>query len=432
MEKLMQYVWQHRLWQPELTRTVSGHKILIIDPGVINTGPGPDFFNAKIEIDGRPWAGNVEIHVRASDWHRHRHDGDTAYDSVILHVVGRSDCVITRTNGEEIPQMEMPCDPDFSSKYSALVDGSLDTLGCADEIGTLDSYRVNDCLTAMAFERLNDKASHISGLARDHGGNWGEATYITLARAMGFGLNSDPFERLAKALPLSVLRKHIDNTEAVEGMLFGMAGFLDGIAEDDSYRGSLAREYHFMKAKFGLTPPANLQWKMSGRRPQNMPHRRIAALAQIICRDGLSSPNKMVSAHNAAQARELFNIELLGYWSRHLTFGEANTSSARAFSDRMLDVLVINVVVPMMYAYAHTYGDSAMAERAVDLLCEIKAEDNNIVKMFGNAGIKARNAMESQALIQLRRNYCLTRKCLFCRFGHRFLSNKVIARSYFN
>lgn len=433
MEKLMQYVWQHRLWQPALARTVSGRKITIIDPGLINTGAGPDFFNAKIEIDGRAWAGNVEIHIRASDWHRHHHDGDPAYDSVILHVVRKSDCEIRRSNGEVIPQMEMPCDPHFADKYAAMVNGSLDSLGCAAEIPSLDSFHVTEWLNTVAFERLQDKASHISDIVDANGGNWGEAVYVTLARALGFGLNSQAFERLAKALPLKVMRKHIDNPDAVEGMLFGMAGFLDDISPDgDDHPNIMAREYRFMKAKFGLVQPRNLGWKMARMRPQNMPYRRLAALAQLICRDGLTAAYEIATVADLDSARALFDVDMCGYWARHLCFSQPNTTNVRAFSKNMLDILVINVVVPAMYAYGHKYGEYELAERAISFLEQIKAEDNNIIKMFAAAGIRARNALESQALIQLRRNYCETRKCLYCRFGHRFLSRKVIAESYFS
>ena len=426
MEKLMQYVWQHRLWQPALMRTVSGQQIHIIDPGRINTDSGPDFFNAKIEIGGRMWAGNVEIHLRASDWHRHHHDGDEAYDSVILHVVRCSDCEIHRSNGELIPQMVMVCDPKFADRYAEMVNGSLDTLGCAAEIPSLDPFHVSDCLCTMAFERLQEKAARIVRISDDNGGNWGEAVYITLARTLGFGLNSDPFERLAMALPLRVMRKHTDNQDAVEGMLFGMAGFLDDIpAEGDDHPNIMAREYQFMRAKFGLVQPRNLGWKMSRMRPQNMPHRRLAALAQPRCTGGLTAADDIVTVQTPAEARRLFDIEMTGYWSRHLNFGAPNTTNVRAFSDRMLDVLIINTVVPVMYAYAHRYGDEAMAERAISFLESLKPEENTIVRMFGSAGIRARNAMESQALIQLRRNYCMNRKCLYCRFGHRFLSRKA-------
>lgn len=207
----MQYVWQHRLWNPAGMSTVDGRAVRVIDPGLLNTGAGPDFFNAKVSIDGELWAGNVEIHYRASDWRRHGHDNDPAYDSVILHVVDKDDMPVRRHDGMIIPQMRMPCSPEFSRHCSALMGASPSGLPCASVIAAMPGVYLTDWVTALGYERVYRKSDHLADLARRLKGDWEEVAYITLARAMGFGVNNDTFERLAMSLPLKFLRKHADS-----------------------------------------------------------------------------------------------------------------------------------------------------------------------------------------------------------------------------
>ena len=277
----MQYVWQHRLWPHSHLRTVDGLPVQIIDPGKLNTDAGPDFFNAKIVIDGRKWAGDVEIHVRASDWHRHGHDDDPAYDSVILHVVDRDDTAIRRSNGEIIPQLQMACTPDFSRRYNDLVGRADRDLPCAATIASMPGIYMADWLESLAFERIYSKTDRIDGLLSRMGGDWESACYITIARSLGFGINGDPFERLAISTPLMFIAKHCDSLLTIEALLFGQSGLLDA-APADSYVESLRREYAFMAHKFGLKPLQSPGWKMARMRPANFPHRRIATLAALL------------------------------------------------------------------------------------------------------------------------------------------------------
>ncbi len=432
MEKLMQYVWQHGLWIPGDLRTVDGRRVSIIDRGWLNTDAGPDFFNAKIDIDGHIWAGNIEIHVSASDWHRHGHDGDPAYDSVILHVVGSDDCRVRRSNGEEIPQILMPCAPDFSERYNAMVFNSARTPACAAEIGSLPSIYISDWLTALAHTRLQRKAAKVRQLVDENHGNWRAAIYITLARALGFGVNSDAFEHLASLVPLKSLMKHADAPDAVEGLLFGQAGLIpeqgalgapDSV--DELYAANLRREYSFMVLKFGIKPPASPPaWRMARMRPQNFPHRRIATLASLIM-PSFEVGYRLLNLRTEDEARSLFDVTLKGYWSHHYAFGSPASGSPRALGDGAVSTLIINVVAPVQYAYAEMYADEAMRERAVDMLYAMKPESNSIIRMFTAAGIPCRSALEGQALIELRRNYCELRKCLYCRIGHRMLAMKI-------
>lgn len=427
MERLMQYVWQHKLWIPSEMKTVDGQRISVIDPGLLNTDAGPDFFNAKIMIGDRLWAGNVEIHVRASDWLRHGHDSDRAYDTVVLHVVAKDDIRIPRPSGGEIPQLVMPCARDFRERYDAMVNNPSDALACGAEIASLPQIYLTDWFTALAYERVQQKAAHIAAMQKQYGWNWLESVYVVFARALGFGVNSEPFERLAVSTPLYTMLKHRDSLVSVEAVLFGQAGFLDGLPEDvvsDPYVARLIQDYDFYKAKFGLRKPVGLGWKMSRMRPQNFPHRRIATLASAVA-DGFTVGSSIFGVESREEAEALFRMNLTGYWARRYNFGSAPERGVRALSESSVSVLVINVVVPLLYAYGCANGDESMMQRAFDILRDIEPERNSVVGRFKTAGIECGDAMTSQALIQLRRNYCDSRKCMYCRIGHRLLALKV-------
>lgn len=422
----MQYVWEQRLWPVRDMSTVDGRRIVVLDPGVLNHDSGPDFFNAKVIIDGQHWSGNVEIHVKASDWYAHHHDKDKAYDSVVLHVVDVDDASVYRSNGEKIPQMVMKCAPDFSKRYTDMVFNPLRELPCGGEISSLPSIYVTDWLTSLGFERLYTKSDRIMGLLERCNGDWAEVLYVTLARALGFSTNSEPFEMLALSTPLRHMLHYTDSLMSVEAILFGQAGLLTGLDNSpEPYVAALCREYRFLQAKYQLQPSKNIMWKMARMRPQNFPHRRIAALARMICSNALTS-NAIIEAKNEDAARRIFNLRLDGFWADHFNFSGASPMvSATAMSNSSITVLLINVVVPMIFAYATSRGDDRRREFAVDLLHKLKPESNRIIETFCRAGLIAHDAFNSQALIQLKRQYCEGRKCLYCRVGHKLLSMKV-------
>lgn len=426
MEALMQYVWQFRLWPSEYMVTTDGRRVHVIDPGLHNHDAGPDFFNAKVVIDGQQWVGNVEIHVRASDWVRHGHDNDRAYDTVVLHVVEYDDMAIHRPDGQLIPQLVMKCAEDFAVKYNNMVNNTFRELPCGNEIATLPQLYITDWLSALAFERLYAKAERIHSILQANRSNWAETIYITLARALGFGINSQPFELLAKSMPLKRLLQHTDNPKQIEAMLFGQAGFLDSLPESrDSYTDTLSAEYAFLRAKYGLERSPNIVWKMARMRPQNSPHRRIAALASIVA-DGFTISNRMIETQSEADARALFDIKLSGYWTSHYNFASDSVSaSIKALSQSSINVLLINVVIPVIFAYGMYTGDERRQHFAVDFMQTLKPESNHIIDVFTAAGITVYDAFTSQALIQLKREYCDSRKCLYCRIGHKLLSHKV-------
>lgn len=419
----MQYVWQHRLWSQQDLRTVDGRRLHIIDQGQLNPNSGPDFFNAKIKIDGEMWVGNVEIHVKASDWHKHNHDNDPAYDNVILHVVDKDDTPIYRSSGELIPQLCMPCSPDFHRDYNSLVNNANSELPCSSEIATLSEIHLSDWISTLAYERLHKKVERINSLLERFAGDWEEVCYITLARSLGFGINSDIFERLALNMPLRFMRKHRDSLLSIEALLLGQSGLLE-TAPNDSYTNHLKSEYSFLANKFNLKPLESSLWRMARMRPYNFPHRRIALLAQLIHND-FRMMSQIIEAKNESAMRQIFSIELTGFWANHFTWETTATHSSKALSESSITTLLINTAIPLLYAYGVKCDNDELIDRATALLQSLPSEKNSIIDLFSRAGVKSTDAFTSQALIQLRREYCEARKCLYCRIGHRMLSAKT-------
>lgn len=421
MEKLMQYVWKHRLWRSEDMVTNTGKKVRVVDPGLLNTDAGPDFFNAKIEIDGHMWVGNVEMHYRATDWKRHHHDSDKAYDSVILHVVAKDDAPVRRTNGELIPQLVLEVSPQFNADYASLVGATIE-VPCATKIKQVPHLTIVEWVEGLAFERLHGKVERIHQLLDSFNGSWEDVCYVTLARNFGFGINNDAFERLARRTPLRLLGKHSDSVLQIEALLFGQAGMLDAQKPGmDSYYNQLCTEYAFLSNKFQLTPMEKESWKLFRIRPQNFPYRRIAMLAQFI-EDGFRMMNRILEAEGEKEMRALFEVELSGYWTKHYTFGKPNERATATLSRSSIDIILINTVAPLLYAYGELTGNYEMTDKAIKLLEDLRAESNSIVSHFVAYGIDCPDALTSQALVQLKREYCDARKCIYCKIGHHLLS----------
>ena len=421
MEKLMQYVWKHRLWRSEDMVTTTGKKVRVVDPGLLNTDAGPDFFNAKIEIDGHMWVGNVEMHYRATDWKRHHHDSDKAYDSVILHVVAKDDAPVRRTNGELIPQLVLEVSPQFNADYASLVGATIE-VPCATKIKQVPHLTIVEWVEGLAFERLHGKVERIHQLLDSFNGSWEDVCYVTLARNFGFGINNDAFERLARRTPLRLLGKHSDSVLQIEALLFGQAGMLDAQKPGmDSYYNQLCTEYAFLSNKFQLTPMEKESWKLFRIRPQNFPYRRIAMLAQFI-EGGFRMMNRILEAEGEKEMRALFEVELSGYWTKHYTFGKPNERATATLSRSSTDIILINTVAPLLYAYGELTGNYEMTDKAIKLLEDLRAESNSIVSHFVAYGIDCPDALTSQALVQLKREYCDARKCIYCKIGHHLLS----------
>lgn len=286
----------------------------------------------------------------------------------------------------------------------------------------MEPLHLHSWIDSLAYERLYQKSERIKRYLDHFSGDWESTCYTALARALGFGINSEPFERLAMSLPLKFIGKHSDSQLSIEALLFGQAGFLDNIDGNDTYTSLLKQEYDFLANKFTLVKPASLGWKTARMRPPNFPHRRIAFLAAILF-GGFKMMSKILDTRSVDDLPRLFNVEFTGYWATHYTFGERSEKPvAAALSRSSISVLAINVVVPLIHAYSLSIDNRELTALSVSLLQDLKPESNTIISLFNAGGIQCPDAWTSQALIQLRREYCETKKCLYCRIGHRMLS----------
>lgn len=419
MEELLHYIWKYRLFPTTSLQSDKQDAIEIIDVGLLNRDAGPDFFNAKIKINNTVWVGNIEIHVQSSDWYRHHHDLDRVYDSTILHVVGEVDKSVYRTNGEEIPQLALPVSPDIVKRYSELKKAEYQPQ-CFSIISNLDKMTVSSWLSSLQVERLELKYSRIAELFERDKFMWKDIFFITLARNFGFGLNGETFERWAKRLPFRALDKHRDNLFQVESILFGLSGLLV-YDESDSYVNSLLVEFNYLKAKFQLNC-LDLPWKLSKVRPSSFPHARIAQLA-FFYHENADFVSRLVQVSTVGEIYKLLDFKTSDYWNANFTFGKeikANSVS-KSMTKKTKDLIIINTVVPFLYAYAKHLGDELLMERVFNLLAMLKPENNYITRLWESAGVTVDNASDSQALIQLQKEYCDKRKCIYCRFGYQYL-----------
>ena len=421
METLLHYVWKYKLYHRETLITLSGNPVSIIDTGVYNTHAGPDFFNAKVCIGNETWAGNVEIHSYASDWTKHGHHTDKAYNSVILHVVEYSDTEVYTENGRLIPQLILQIPEKIKINYEYLL--SRETLiPCLSRIQDVPKLYLIDWMNALLIERLERKTGDLQKLLEEYKGDWGEVFYITLSRNFGFGINNDAFERLARNLRLKYVLKHKDSVLQVEALFFGQAGLLneDGEDKDDYYR-FLKKEYDFLRQKFDLKPLESYIFKNLRIRPNNFPHIKIAQLAALI-RTQESLFSKMLEQEDVQSLRNLFTSELTEYWNTHYQFGKTSPKRKKLIGLSAQNVILINTVVPVLFAYGKAKKQPHLQEKAIQLMETIKPESNYIVNEFAKVGICPCHAGDSQALIQLQKEYCEKKKCIFCRIGHKLLS----------
>lgn len=418
MELLYHYLWKYKM-HPGTMRLCDGREVVIKSPGLHNTASGPDFSHAMIIIDGMELAGNVEIHVKASDWYRHNHHTDPCYDNIVLHAVAIDDTRITRADGTEIPQLVIPVSTDLIELYSRL-SSKIDDVKCLDRLAGIPRLKVADWLETLSMERLQMKASRILEFYRQFNSDWAQALFITLSRSLGFGLNGVPFEMLAKSLPLKYIFRHGDNRMQVEALLFGQAGMLDSsINIFDEYYQTLCREYSFLARKYGLRPLRPELWKTTTR-PANSPQRRIAILSSALT-TGFTLHDRLLECKGDVNAlRQLFNWEAGAYWKEHSLFGLSGRMPTR-FASGSITSLLINLAAPFYTAYASISGEYEWGEKSVSLLQSLPGEENSKTRQWKRAGIDYPDALRSQALIHLRSEYCDRGRCLQCRFGYTLL-----------
>lgn len=418
MEQLLHYVWKHKLFPLKELRTTTGLSVEVIDVGLSNQDSGPDFFNAKIKIDGTLWVGNIEIHTLASDWLRHEHNKNKVYDSVILHVVEQADEEVRRTNGELIPQMVLNCPDTIRYNFEQL--SRTDSYPCCHSIiKQLPPLILNSWLSALQYERFEQKASLLIKRLEKCDGNWEDAFFVTLARNFGFGLNGDAFEQWINLVPLRAVDKHRDNLFQVEALFFGQAGLLEEEIDDEYYR-QLQKEFAYLRHKFELKVMDASLWRFLRLRPGNFPHVRIAQLAYLYHSER-SLLSRVMEAGTTKEIGNILHSRTSTYWETHYQFYHSSPQRVKSLSASSLNLIIINTVVPFLYTYGQHKGEERFYARAQEWLEMLKAENNYVTRMWNEMGLKVTNAGDSQAVLQLKKEYCDKKKCLYCRIGFEYL-----------
>jgi len=423
-EEFLHYLWKYSLYDQERLFDKENNKITIIDPGQYNRDSGPDFFNARISVDRTVWAGNIEIHIKSSHFDSHGHQNDPAFDNVILHVVAENDKRVFNSKGEEILTTEISFDSSYYEKYTLLVNNPY-IIACQDDIKKLDNFLIRHWLNSLVIERLQAKSESIIKIFCETGNDWEETFYRLLTRYFGFRVNTEPFEMLATALPFRIIRKHSDNIFQIEALLFGTAGLLDpGLFKEalkDVYYSGLLKEYTILSAKYSLQPLHGWIWKFSRLRPPNFPTVRLSQLASMLSvTGGLFS--KVLEAEDIKEIKGLFEVPASTYWDEHFVFGKKSRCFTKHTGSQAAEILLINSVIPLLFAYGQNRDSNKICERALAFLEMIPPEENVIIEEWKTASVETESAFYSQALLQLRNEYCKKRKCLDCRIGIKIIS----------
>ncbi|OFX21231.1 MAG: hypothetical protein A2041_06835 [Bacteroidetes bacterium GWA2_31_9b] len=417
-EEFLHYIWKYKLYKTDNLKSTRGEKIEIIKPGSHNFDAGPDFFNAKIKIDNTIWSGNVEVHINSSDWYSHNHHLNKAFDNVILQVVLNHDKDIYRTNGHLIQTLELKFDKRLLNNYENLLKNKL-WIPCEKDIVKIDKFIIDQWIEKLAIERLEEKSERINDILILSNNNWESAFYIQLARNFGFKLNSEPFELLAKSLPLNYLAKHKNNLLQIEALLFGQAGFLNDPQGDEYYK-SLQKEYLFLKAKFKLKPIEKHLWKFLRSRPGNFPTIRIAQFAMLIYKSS-SLFSKIIETEEVEDIKELLLIETSDYWKTHYLFNKESVNKHKSIGNSSVDILIINTIIPFLFVFGKKSSDEKITTRALIFLEKNKSEKNTMLQNWNKIGVQSTNSLTSQALIQLKNYYCDNKKCLQCMIGNQLI-----------
>lgn len=420
-EDFLHYLWQNRLFDFLNVQTTSGEPLHIFAPGLHNFDAGPDFRQAVVQIGDIKWVGDVEIHIHSSDWFRHNHHNDEKYKSVALHVVYEHDMEVERTPGEFFPTLELkPYIPEgMWTQYQYLVD-SLELLPCRSYLLDFHPIHLRSLLSSVAMERFLRKQDDIMAIHAQCHADWNETLFRQLATSFGFKTNATAFELLARSLPFKVLSRHTDSQLQVSALVFGQAGLLD-VPHIDPYYDSLKYEYDYLRYKYQLEPIGRHHWNQLRLRPSNFPCLRLSQLAVLLCRtpDLLSA---LLVQQSVEAFRQLLSVEADPYWERHFHFGqETILPHGVALGETAVDLLIVNAVIPVLFAYHRFFGNQSMLEPTVALLEQLPFEDNKVTRVFRDTPFPNKTALDSQALIELLHRYCKEKRCMECSVGERIV-----------
>jgi len=421
-EQYIHYAWQYGLYRHADLQTTEGLSIEVIHPGRLNAYSGPDFSDSRVLIGGQEWAGNIEIHFRSSDWYAHNHETDSAYDSVVLHVVVEHDKPVTRPDGEELMTLELSSflDSDHFAHYNSLM-AKRSWVACADSVSSIDEFYWTGLKERKAIERLESKSQSILQSLEECLGDWDTVIYRLLAKALGGKVNTLPFEQLCMITPLKVIRKHCDDPHVLEALMLGQAGFLVTYETLDEYGRSLHQEYTHLAHKYDLKCMDPVAWKHGGIRPASAPQIRIAQFARFWSGKGLS--HSFILTAELKALHQSIDIELEGYWRDHIGLGKPSTPRVKRIGSDLIGRILINVVAYIRAAYGIRMRESSYMDSALSLLESLAPESNAIIRKWKSLGVKAQDARDSQALLQLKSDDCDKKRCLSCVIGRQVLKN---------
>ena len=415
-EDFLHHVWQFKKFDIANLKTTKGESIQILNSGQYLQLAGPDFFNAQIIIENQKWAGNVEIHLKSSDWYVHNHEKDSNYDSVILHVVWEHDVPIFRKDNSEIPTLELKEYVALSDlhKYQSLL-SQKSWIYCENELQNVDQFVFKNWQERLYFERLERKANLIFELLETSNHDWEAVLFCLLVKNFGLNTNGEMFYKIAKSIPFSVVRKESFSLESLESLLLGQANLLSHDFQD-SYARELQKSYHYLVQKYQLHEKVAGSVEFFKHRPDNFPTIRLAQLANLYFhRKNLFSLVMNCSSIN--ELYQVFNVGVSEYWETHYNFDRESSKKMKKLSKSFVDLLVVNTIIPLQFAYARS-RQKEITQDLIDLANSIPSERNVIIDKFKTFGIASENVYESQALLQLKKEYCDLKKCLDCAVGH--------------
>lgn len=438
-EKALQMYWLSMVRRGSHVALLDGRRAEVLSPGIWNKDAGPDFTNARLRLDARIWCGDIEMHIKASDWYQHGHQHDEAYRGVVLHVVACDDARIHLPSGEELPQMLIDLPEHFFEAVEMLTATGQPYLRCGIAKGfhaTMSAFQIRDWLETLLSLRCRARADKVLALLEKLNGDWRQTAFAMLARALGFGINSDSMQTLAESIPLNTLERHSGSRFQLEALLFGKAGMLPGTDNMfDEYYQALAREFGFLGHKYAISPLYSSIWKMARTRPANFPYRRIAQLAAY-CEGGFTLVGEMLdNVHDADALCGVFCREPSEYWLSHFSFVSERTAAVRHTSSASRRLLCINAAVPFIFAYGLHHRRDDLCRCAETILTSLAAEQSALIDRWKKLDIKCRSAADSQALTFLYKEYCSANRCSECRWGVlllRYLSeNPQIASEHY-
>ena len=414
-EDFLHYVWQYKKFDFSNLKTAQNENLTIINSGFYSQLAGPDFFNAQIQIDSQKWAGNVEIHLKSSDWYVHNHEKDANYDSVILHVVWQHDTPIFRKDNSEIAVLEIQqyvLDKELDN-YNKLAT-SKSWIYCENEIASTDNFVFKNWLERLFFERLERKMFPINQLLLQTGNNWEAVLFAMLAKNFGLNTNGDIFLKIANSIPFAIIRKESFEAENLEALLLGRANLLND-SKQDLYYNEMQQRYNYIKVKHQLTDVFINEVQFFKHRPDNFPTIRLVQLAQLYHQQQ-NLFSQLITIRSAEECYKLFNVNVSVYWETHYQFDKISPKKRKALSKAFIDLLLINTIIPLQFAYQKNQGKE-ISEDIMTLLSKIAPEKNAILDKFALFDVKSSNAFEAQALLQLKNEYCNNKKCLQCAIG---------------